>query len=179
MVGLSSMLTRQRLLENLERMAGGFGLLQAVYFRLTTERGITRYVGDGFVHAVTPQVAETLLAHEGIEDGGRRMSCEPSWWEIDLAAHKEVYSDFGGPRFSLDGSRHVLHAPVGDWEKKPEDWDINTRFKGSKEWISLFEGRLGGGVFGGEGGGGTGSAEGGLEITDGGYLGGRALDSVE
>ena len=70
--------------------------------------------------------------------------------------HNEVYSDFGGPRFSLNGSRLALATVGGEWFKKPKDWESNVGVT-EEEWLKVYEG-------------GRVKKEEGLVVTDGAYL---------
>ena len=143
-VGIPSTRSRDQIFSNLELMCGDMGRIQAIFIEIVLEDGLYRYSGEGFVHAVSPDVARKLVEYvgpdgfRGLTEGGRTMKCEWTWREFDLSAHGEKYSDFGGPRFAIDCSRLDITRPDGEWEVVPRKWSCNKGMEDSTKWDDLF-----------------------------------------
>ena len=103
------------------------------------DEGFSKYLGHGFVHVASAEVADAMLMHGGVGMGMRNLRCDFSSWEFDMAAaakdlQTEVFG-FGGPRFSFNGDRQVFLDPENDWAIPPYDWKMNKEFRGNKEWM--------------------------------------------
>ena len=139
-MGISQNKSRSEIFEDLERMSGTEGMIQALYVRLVSEEdSFTRYEGTGFVHVMSAEVAQAMVSHLGVDSGTRFLRCDYSYWEFDLEAaaremDTEVYG-FGGPRFSFSGERKVFLDGEQEWNVQPMDWKMNEQFTKDSGWM--------------------------------------------
>ena len=141
LVGIPQNKSRVEIFEAVELMAQTGGMIQALYIKVECDEdeGFSKYLGHGFVHVASAEVADTMLMHGGVNMGMRNLRCDFSNWEFDMAAaakdlQTEVFG-FGGPRFSFNGDRRVFLNPEDDWAVPPYEWRMNREYRGKKEWM--------------------------------------------